>query len=137
MITTLIVDKDTWKKDYSEQAHKVCFSKYKPASYDRIDFAVIAVDDEQLCGYITCRETNSETIYWQFGGTFPEVIGTVKSIACFDEGLKWAKSLYKRVIFLVENDNYPMLKLAMRFKFKIYGVRNYHGNILLEHMLEF
>jgi len=63
----------------SEQAHRVCFNEVKPKEWDRIDFALVAVDEErkQMIGYTTMREIDHETIYWQYGGSFPEYRGTL------------------------------------------------------------
>jgi hypothetical protein len=133
----IVIDKEVWKRDYSENAHLITFNKHKPASWDRIDYALLMADEEKPCAYITCREFDHETIYWQFGGALPDTIGTTKSLECFNMALEWAKDLYKRVTFLVENDNVPMLKLAMKRDFKIVGVKNFKGTILLEHLLEF
>ncbi len=74
-----VIDSKTWAL-HSEDAHKIAFGKVKPASWDRIDFALLAVDDSEMpMGYITCREHDHETIYWQFGGAFPGTKGTCKT----------------------------------------------------------
>lgn len=135
----IIIDKETWRTDYSEAAHQIAFNKNKPASWDRIDFAVLLVDPETdlPAAYITCREMDHETVYWQFGGVLPGTIKTPKSMICFETFIEWAKNVYKRITFLVENDNYPMLNIAMKKHFRIVGIRNFKQTILLEHMLEF
>lgn len=130
---------EVWKKTYSELAHQSVFGKQKPSEWDRIDFALLFIDEtmDVAAAYITCREYDHETLYWQFGGAFPSSQGTLRSSACFQESLIWCAAKYKRVTFLVENTNFRMLKFAMKENFKIVGVRNFHGSILLEHMLEF
>ena len=139
MIEVVVIGADEWKEKYSEQAHLIAFGKAKPASWDRIDYALLLVDRDANApsGYITCREFDHETIYWQFGGSMPGTKNTPKSLACFDAALEWAKAAYRRITFVVENTNLPMLKLAMKREFQIVGVRNFHGSILLEHMKEF
>ena len=139
MIEVLVIGADEWKEKYSEQAHLIAFGKNKPASWDRIDYALLMVEAKTKTpsGYITCREFDHETVYWQFGGAMPGTKSTPKSLACFDAALDWAKETYRRVTFVVENTNQPMLKLAMKREFQIIGVRNFRGSILLEHMKEF
>lgn len=134
-----MIGADEWKKSYSEKAHLIAFGKDKPAHWDRIDYALLMVDRRTNTpgGYITCREFDHETVYWQFGGAMPGTKSTPRSLACFDAALDWARLAYKRITFVVENTNFPMLKLAMKRGFQIVGVRNFHGAVLLEHMKEF
>jgi hypothetical protein len=105
-----------------------------------VDFALLVDDiDEQVpMAYVTCQELDAETLYWQYGGSFPGTRDTVLSAKCFDLFMSWAKDIgYRRVGFRVENTNYPMLKLAMRGGFKIVGLRAFHNYVLLEHLKEF
>ena len=134
-----IVSKEDWVRSFSEASHLVCFGKHKPSSFDRIDYAMLMADPETKTprAYITAREFDHETVYWQFGGSFPGTKGTVASLACFEAALEHAKLHYKRVTFVVENTNFPMLKLAQKKGFVIVGLRNFNGTVLLEHMLEF
>ncbi len=123
----------------SETAHLTVFGKLKPATFDRIDYALLVVDAEKKpLSYLTARELDHESVYWQFGGSFPETIGTTASLTNFRACIGYTKELgMKRISFLVENDNTAMLKLAMREGFKIVGIRNFKGTVLLEHLLEF
>lgn len=122
----------------AEHAHLVSFGEHKPREWDRIDFAVLLVDETDTAqAWATCRELDAHTLYLQFGGALPEARGTPKSWECFRILLAWARQSYQRVTFLVENSNLPMLKMGMKAGFRIVGVRNYKGSILLEHLLEF
>jgi len=133
------IDKDEWAKLYSEKAHLICFGTEKPAHFDRIDYALLIVDESNNipAAYITCREYDHETVYWQFGGSMPRTRGTVGSLRCFDSAISFAKLTYKRVTFVVENTNEAMLKLALARDFLIVGTRSYHGAVLVEFMREF
>ena len=51
--------------------------------------------------------------------------------------VEWCKPRYKRITTLIENKNTVMLKMAMKVGFRVIGVRNFQGSILLEHLLEF
>lgn len=134
-----IIDAKVWKEKWSEQAHLVAFGKNKPRDWDRIDYAMLIVDKALSlpAAYITCREMDHETVYWQFGGAMPETAGGPGVVRALECALEWAKCIYKRVTFLVQNDNYGMLKLAMKKEFQIVGLRTFKENVLLEHMKEF
>lgn len=131
--------KEAWEL-LSESAHLVVFGEKRKAESERVDFALI-VDDvhEQVpLMYATCKELDSETLYLQYGGAFPGTKDTISVVKCFEEILKWAQNFgYLRVSFRVENDNHPMLKLAMRCGFKIVGLRAFKDSVLLEHLKEF
>lgn len=131
------IDKTTWVKDFSEAAHLLTFRMLKPASWDRIDFAMLAVDDDgSYLGYAVCSERDSSTLFWQFGGLLPgsKSEGRAKEVMkCL---LECARAKYTRLGFLVENDNLPMMKVAMDAGFRIVGLRSFKGFILLEHLLE-
>lgn len=124
--------------EYSEQAHLICFSEIKPKEWDRIDFALVVRSEEKLMGYVTCREISADTVYWQFGGSFPDTKGTTKSWRCMNALVDFCREAkYKRITYLVENDNYAMLKMSMLMGFKIVGLRTFKDSVLLEHLREF
>ena len=101
----------------AEDVHKVVFEERKPMSLDRIDYALLVVDEKPQA-YVTVREIDSESAYFQYGGAFPETKGTAASYECWKTVLGWAQEHYKRINFLVENDNKPMLRMAMSADFK-------------------
>ena len=131
---------EAWKP-LSENAHLIAFNEIKKAETDRIDFALLAVKGHaDLLGYITCKEHDSETVYWQYGGAFPGTRETSLSYLGYMAFVAYCKERYKSIVTVIENDNFPMLKMAMKVGFKIIGLRYYSGNkstILLEHILEF
>lgn len=132
------LDKETWKL-LSEGVHRIVFRENRPPETERVDFALIVEDAEGVpASYSTCREFDAETLYWQYGGSFPGTKGTINSLKNFQAMVRWAKEAgYKRLTFLVENTNFAMLKLALITEFKITGVRVYQQHVLLEHLLEF
>lgn len=127
---------DEWKV-HSEKAHLICFGNLNPAERQRIDFALVGRENDLLMAYGTFRELDGETVYWQFGGAFPGTKDTTASWRTFNAFLAYLRPKYKRVCMFVENNNLPMLKMAMKASFLIMGVRNYKDSILLEHLLEF
>lgn len=131
------ISKEDWRP-LSEKVHLVVFSESKPADFDRIDFALIAkTETKGLMGYVTCREFDAHSLYWQYGGAFPGTKGSSLTLAGYMRFVWWTKQRYKRVSTLVDNSNIVMLKMAMKVGFRIIGVRNFGGHILLEHCMEF
>lgn len=125
-----------WVRDFSENAHKIVFGKLKPAEWDRIDFALLVSKDKNMVGYGTCREFDAKTLYLQYGGAFRGSASTSLSLPAYLAFVEWCQQRYENITTLVENNNFVYLKFAMKAGFKIIGVRNYQGIILLEHHLE-
>lgn len=123
---------------FSRDAHKIAFGEIKEPSSDRIDYALLVVSrEDKPAAYVTCREHDSRTVYWQFGGTMPGTRGGVGAFRAFEAMVEFARPHYDRVTCLIENTNTPMLKMAMKANFRVVGIRTYKGSILLEHLLEF
>jgi len=129
---------EQWR-EYSEGAHAAVFGKNKPAERDRISYALLSVDEktERLIGYVTVREHDHESVYWQFGGAFPALRNTTFPVRAYDEAIRYQQRLSKRIGTYVENTNYPMLKMALKFGFLIVGTRNFNGNVLVDLTKEF
>ncbi len=99
---------------------------------DRIDYAIVLKDENELLGYCTCKELDDESVYWQYGGAFPTAQNSSKAVEVYMVLVSWAHEKYKRITTLVENDNVRYLKLAMHAGFRIIGVRMFGGKILVE-----
>lgn len=121
----------------SEKAHQVVFDKKRPASMERIDYALLATENDLLVGYLTARELDADSVYWQFGGAFPDT-AALKVFFAYQQFLNWTKEQgYKRITTLVENENLRYLKLAMKFGFRIIGCRFFEGEVLVELLNDF
>jgi hypothetical protein len=130
------ITKAEWET-MAPNAHRAVFGQVLPDGSTRIDFALLAVDRSGTpMSYVTCQERDAESLYWQFGGSFPGTKGTVGSLQAMEAFLGWCRDHYKRVSFLVENSNKAMLKMALATGFSIIGTRNYKGSVLVEHLLE-
>lgn len=124
--------------NFSEHAHKACFSEVKPADWDRIDYALLAVNEDDVpIGYMTCREFDSKSVYWQYGGAFKPIEKTIHAYRVYEAFLEWHSKRYERVATYISNGNKTMLAMAAKIGFKVTGIRNYKGEVLLEHLLEF
>lgn len=132
------VTKEKWH-ELSEKAHLIVFNEIRKPDQERIDFALVVESSSGVpMQYATCRELDSESLYLQYGGSFPGTKGSPQSLRCMEKILEWSLFAgYKRISFLVENTNQAMMKLAMHTGFIITGVRNFRGLILLEHVKEF
>jgi hypothetical protein len=119
----------------SEYAHSYAFGARKPASSDRIDFALLVTHEGIPQGYVTVRELDHETVYWQFGGAFPKAERSLKVLKGYRLMIDWTRHRYARIRTFIANDNLTMLKLAMKVGFRINGVRLHEGKVLVEHEL--
>lgn len=124
---------EEWKH-YSFDAHKAVFDEILPRDMDRIDYALLAVDmaRDVPVAYMTCREFDRDTIYLKHGGAFAPIRGTLVSLPCYKHMLSYLEERYKNLTTLVENTNTVYLKMALTCGFKVIGVRNYKGVVLLE-----
>jgi RimJ/RimL family protein N-acetyltransferase len=123
----------------AEMTYQEVFEMERPKSLDRIDYALVAQDEEsgRFLAFITCRELDSESVYWQYGGGFPGTRATVHALPTYLEAVKWTKARYKRITTLVESENVRYLKMAMAAGFRIIGTRTFKGTILVELLLDF
>lgn len=128
---------EVWGNSFSEYAHTAVFNEIKPSHWDRIDYALLVLSDSIPVAYMTCREFSHDTVYWQYGGVFNPIKDTIYSFKAYKALMEWHKNHYKRVVTYIENTNKVMLKMAAKVGFIITGIRNYHGSVLLEHLLEF
>ena len=83
MIEIIKIEPSHWVKLFSEDAHMAVFGENKPATLDRIDFTLLALDNDKPIGYMTCREFDSESVYWQYGGVVDEKKGTVYAMKTY------------------------------------------------------
>lgn len=131
MINVDRVEKSEWST-LSEHAHSAVFQEIRPKEWDRIDYALLAVEDGSLYGYCTVRELDSSSIYLQYGGAFPPAAKSVKVYRAYSAFLAYFAARYRNVTTLVQNTNVSYLKLAMAFGFRIIGVRFFDGEIFVE-----
>ncbi len=127
---------EDWSK-ISEAAHLVAFGTHKPVAQERIDYALVCVEGSDLKGYLTAKEMDGETVYWQWGGAFTGTKGTHYTIKGYLGFVEWTKAHYKHVQTRIENTNTAMLHFAMKAGFKIVGMRHSQGSTMLELELNF
>jgi len=137
MWQVLRVEKDEWREKYATAAHAAVFQKYLPKDLERISYALLIVKDDTVIGYVTVREHDSETVYWQFGGVFPTFRRSFVAAKLMEEALLWQKDYAKRVTMFVENTNVAMLKLALSFGFLVIGTRTFIGSVYVDLIKEF
>lgn len=130
------VDGSQWKTGFSDSAHAVCFGVKDRRTLDVIDFALLGFCKEILGGYMTCKVMDSETIYIQYGGVFPEFQKSVYVLAGYRELLAFCFRDYKRVTTKVKASNVSMLKLALKLGFSIIGTMIFKQELYIELMKE-
>lgn len=120
--------------DIAEMTHLVVFNEQRPKDMNRIDFAIlIEGENHEPLGYGTYREIDSESVYMQYGGCFPNTQNTVKAWDVYVAAIDTLESKgFKRATTLIENTNIPMLKFAFKKDFRIIGVRLFEGKIYCE-----
>jgi hypothetical protein len=119
-------------------AHTAVFGEYRPLELDRIDFALLVLDEHGFAaGYVTCQEKDSETVYWQYGGSLPNYKGTIFSYIGYKELIKFCKDHYKRIETRIENKNKTMLGIANRAGFLVQGTYHFKDKLFDELCLEF
>lgn len=123
----------------ADVSHKVIFGKSRPPEHNRIDFALLAVNAETSdpLGYVTVRELDHESVYWQFGGAVPEIRGTLLPARFYQLMLGWTRDRYKRITTYVAADNIAYLRFAMGHGFRIIGTRTTDGDVFVELLLDF
>jgi RimJ/RimL family protein N-acetyltransferase len=140
MILAKKVHKEEWAAHFSVHAHAAVFGTIKPASFDRIDYAWIAINtsNNDPVGYVTVRETDHETVYWAYGGGFQWARNSVltgRAYKCLLEAQKASGT--KRILTYIEPSNVAMLRLAMANGFRICGYRARGTISLVDLVLEF
>lgn len=128
-------DKSQWDL-VAEGIHQTIFKEVRPASLNRFDYALVVWDESRPIGYITCRETDSESIYISYGGVWPESRNSLDSADGMRALLEYLKQHYKRANMLVENNNVLMLKKSLNSGFLPVGVTNYCNSIFVDLRLE-
>ena len=117
--------------------HLISFGQIIVPEDERIDYALVIRDEFlNLKGYVTCREHRADTVYWQYGGSFPGTRESSLTFKIYTMGIEYCLTKYKRITTLIENENIVMLKMAMKAGFRIIGAGGMNGKIFLELMLE-
>lgn len=137
MIEVKRIDPAEWKW-MAKNAHVAVFDETWNAELERISFALLMVQAEtnRLISYATVQVIDPQTVYLQYGGVFPKFRGTPLSFLSFKEMLIELKKSFSKIITLVENSNYPMLRFYMKEFFVITGIRYFKEHILLENTYE-
>jgi len=136
----LKLSESDWKKyELGDYGHQIAFNSSLPPECQRIDYGLLLIDrnTDLPVAYMTCREFDKDTVYWQFGGALPPLEKKIWAFSAYLKFVEWHKERYKRITTLIENDNVAYLKFAMKAGFRIIGLRVFKGKILLEHVLEF
>lgn len=129
---------EEWKHLASE-AHLAVFSEIRSCDFDRIDYALLAVDEADMpVMYQTVIEIDGDSVYWQHGGPFDfSAKNYLLAVNAYKDFIAYAKAKYKRITTRIENTHVSYLKFAMDAGFRVIGVRCLGGDIFCELILEF
>lgn len=131
MIHAEFLTKEEWR-NYSKDAHEISFEETWNAELERIDYAMLLVNEQEPLAYVTLKETGEHSVYLQYGGAFPNSRGTILSYKAFAVMLDSLQKKYKKITTLVENNNWGMLKFYWSAKFLVTGLRYFKNHIYLE-----
>lgn len=124
---------DHWKEHYMQYMYIDAFSHSKSSDLEKCDFVLLCKDyKNEVVGFVTCHEMDSETLYWQFGGASKKVKNTINVSSHYVSFINWSLERYQRVTTRIENTNTSMLRIALKCGFLIYGVWNFKNKIYLE-----
>ena len=115
----------------AEDAHTLVFKKQRDPWMDRISYALLAVKNDEPIGYVTCRETDRDSVYWQFGGFLDEFKG-LNAVKGTEKFLNICDEKYNQISDLDKNDNINCLHLLMKMGFRAIGIRVFENEIFLE-----
>jgi hypothetical protein len=133
MIEVKKLNPEEWS-EFSKLAHAIVFEENRPAEMNRISFCYVTEEDSLPLCFVTVRELDNESLYFQYGGAFPSSIGTPKTKESLSKTLEQASSEgFKRVSWLVKNTNVAMQKLSFNVGFIPTGIRNFEGEIYVEY----
>lgn len=119
-------------QNISAITHKVSFGQERSPEMDRIDYALVAFNDEkEPVGYCTIIEIDKNSIYMQHGGAFPNIAKSVWTVKTYFMFLNWLKDDYKSITTRTWNENLPMLKLAMSAGLRINGTHFDDGELFV------
>lgn len=129
-----VITKEAWVGSSQMQfCYAQAFYDRRDPRLERPDFTLIVEDLNGICGFVTCIEIDSETLYWQFGGALHEIKKSLKVKAAYVALIKKSKDLgFKRIQTKIENTNVSMLKLALKFGFIVVGVFISRNKVYLE-----
>lgn len=118
-------------------AYPLVFGEHRNPSDEKVDFVLITKNEEKVHGFVTCKIMDSETVYWQFGGAMLGTKGTLAVINSYLMFINYCREKYKRITTRIENNNIPMIRLALKCGFLVQGVWIFKGKTYLECCLEF
>jgi len=127
------ISSEQWTSHLSEDAFVIVFGDIRPRDLERVDFALLLSDEEnELSAFITCKEMDSKTLYWQHGGVMPNYWKSVHVYRGYKKFIEWTSERYLRVSTKIENTNLPMLKMALKVGFLVVGISVINGKLYLE-----
>lgn len=132
------IPKEKWVQDFAKHVHLSVFGKDESEKEEGLDYALFITHLENPVIYTTIKEAGKKTAVLEYGGSFPDYRASHLTYTAFVYLVERLKETYDHVFMIIRNDNFSMLKFALKSKFKITGISTQEsGAPLLEHRLTF
>lgn len=116
---------------FSKDMHTDVFNDPHYWSIERIDFAILVIENEIPVGFATVRILDEVSVYLQYGGALTK--NKFFNFSGYQLVINFLKERYFNITTYIENENTTMLKFAMKAGFRIMGIRTFKNKIYLEH----
>jgi RimJ/RimL family protein N-acetyltransferase len=120
-----------WNTDQRNRAFQQVFRNERPNMPIDCDFALVIMYGGKPGGYIECAEQVDGALMWLLGGGTPEHQNSTLIFEGYQRFLNWSLGNFRAVRFLVEEQNYRMIRLSHRLGFRINGLVLVEGQPVL------
>ena len=129
-LTFLNITKKEWD-EYKDGYYRALFGTQR-GDLDSIDYCSLVIFRDHIAGYVTVKELDKKTAYWQLGGVLPKFQNTVFSVKGYKDLIGWFSERYKYIRTRIVNTNTKMLRMALKAGFLIIGTVMFHNKVYVE-----
>jgi hypothetical protein len=136
-LTLKILTPSEWA-EIAEVARLKSFGDFRPASFDRIDFAMLLLDDQNRpVGYANGSALTADTWHMKYVAAFHRDVG-IHVMGDFDPIVHGhLRALgFRRVLTHISPENLPALRFTMKLGYRICGYANFANEPLVELTLD-
>jgi len=135
-----LFSRQEWLEYFGNDAH---FSVFKESVGDTLnksffDAAAVVFDNTLPVIYTTVKQLSEDSVYLEFGGSFPEYRGSFKVLKAFKLLIETFKNSGALMVgFATKNDNVAMQKLGLGAGFLPCGFHTTKSGVFIEYTLNF
>lgn len=112
------------------------FGKQVEEHFKHFDSALVVYVEDRVVSYATTKKLSSDLVFLEMGGAAPSFKGTSYVPRSFLGMVEHLFETYKEITMSVRNNNFPMLRLALKLGFLITGTQlSNDGQLMLLHSL--